>query len=182
MTLRKVSILFYGLMAAGLAGWAVWPILSLRRGPAPLNRSPYLADVVEPITIVEGMSFDDGGSQGLRFKDARGVVKDVCLEDTRIWEDNPRILEGHHNIIMNSFFPRGDKARRVPISGVEERALLGLLDRWSRKDPDAQILESRFERYRQGEIRIEAFWEGLSPDARVKTTAVSILRTLRARN
>ncbi|AGA28664.1 hypothetical protein Sinac_4476 [Singulisphaera acidiphila DSM 18658] len=43
----------------------------MRRGPAPLSQSQYLRHVVEPITIVESMSFDDGGSTGLRFRDAK---------------------------------------------------------------------------------------------------------------
>jgi hypothetical protein len=103
------------------------------RGALPLGRSPFLRDVVEPITIVDGMAFSDGGSLGLRFQDARGVVRDICLEDTRIWEDDPGILEGHHNVILNSFFPGGERARRVPVSGDEERALLGLLDRWAQR-------------------------------------------------
>ena len=147
-----------------------------------MSRSPYLADVVEPIAIVEGLSFDDGGSQGLRFKDALGHVKDICLEDTRVWEDDPSVLEGHHNISMNSFFPRGEKARRVPVSGVEERALLGLLDRWVRQDADARLVWERYERYQQGTIGIEAFYEGLSAEQSRKLTAVSIWRQLRERN
>ncbi len=99
--------------------------------------------MVEPITIVDGMSFDDGGSKGLRFADARGAVRDVCLEDTRVWEDDPNVLEGHHNVILNSFFPRGERARRVAISGVEERALLGLLERWAKQDPGTKELKRR---------------------------------------
>src|SRR5258708_5700563 len=72
------------------------------RGPLPLSRSPFLRDVVEPISIVEGMAFSDGGSLGLRFQDARGVVRDICLEGTWVLEDNPGITEGHHNVIVDS--------------------------------------------------------------------------------
>jgi hypothetical protein len=169
-------------LAVALSFWATWSSLRLGRGPAPLDQSPFLSDVVEPITIVDAMSFDDGGSRGLRFADARGAVRDVCLEDTPAWEDGPNILEGHHNIIMNSFFPHGDRARRVPISGAEERALLGLLERWASQDPDAKELERRYELYERREIGIEAFWEGLAERHHLKETAVSILRVLRARN
>ncbi|WP_337177120.1 hypothetical protein [Paludisphaera sp.] len=162
--------------------WAVRSSLQPGRGPAPSPQSPFLRDVVEPITIVDAMSFDDGGSKGLRFADARGVARDVCLEDTRVWEDDPNTLEGHHNIILNSFFPHGEEARRIPISGAEERALLGLLERWASRDPDAKELERRYGLYERGETGIEAFWDGLPERRRPKETAVSILRALRARN
>ncbi len=151
-------------------------------GPAPLSQSPFLSDVVEPITIVFTMSFDDGGSQGLRFADARGTVRNVCLENTLVWADEPKVQEGHHNILLNSFYPHGDQAQRVPISGVEERALLGLLERWASRDPDAMELERRYRRYNAREISMDAFWEGLSDRHHLIQTAVSILFTLRARN
>jgi hypothetical protein len=48
-------------LAVALSFWATWSSLHLGRGPAPLNQSPFLRDVVEPITIVDAMSFDDGG-------------------------------------------------------------------------------------------------------------------------
>jgi hypothetical protein len=169
-------------MAVVLSLWAVRSILRPGREPAPPDQSPSLRDLVEPITIVDAMSFDDGGSQGLRFADARGTVREACLEDTRVWEDDPNVLEGHNNIILNSFFPRGERARRVPISGVEERALLGLLGRWARQDPDARELERRYGLYERGEIGIDAFWDGLPDRYRLKETAVSILRKLRDRN
>ena len=161
---------------------AAWWFTRPARGPAPLSASRYLRDVVEPITIVDALSFDDGGSNGLRFADSRGTVKDVCLEDSLIREGDPNVLEGHHNIIMNSFFPRGEQAQRVPISGVEERALLGLLERWASYDADAKELERRHRLYERKKISFEAFWEGLPDRARVKQIAVSILRELRARN
>jgi hypothetical protein len=39
-------------LAVALSFWATWWSLHLGRGPAPLNQSPFLRDVVEPITIV----------------------------------------------------------------------------------------------------------------------------------
>lgn len=182
MNRRRWSVVSCVTISAALSLWAAWSSLPTGRGPVPLHRSSFLRDVVEPITIVNAMSFDDGGSQGLRFKDARGVLKDVCLEDTRVWEDDPVALEGHHNIILNSFFPRGEGAQRVPVSGVEERALLGLLDRWARQDPNAMTLEQRHELHERGQIDLDDFWKGLSGEHRVKGIAVSILRELRSRN
>ncbi len=174
MRQRRWVVLVCGLSAAILTAWTVWSRNHPHRGA--------LEAVVEPITIVAGMSFDDGGSQGLRFRDASGVVRDICLEDTRVWEDDPSVLEGHHNIILNSFSPRGEGARRVAIAGVEERQLLGLLDRWARRDSDAKLIETRSEQYDRGEIDLEAFWKDLPAEARTKSTAVSILQELRRRN
>jgi hypothetical protein len=165
-----------------LSLWALRSCFRPGRGPAPREQCPFLRDVVEPITMVDAMWFDDGGSKGLRFADARGTMRDVCLEDTRVWEVDPNVLEGHHNIILDSFSPDGKRARRVPIGGAEERALLGFHERWARRDPDAKELERRYGLYERGEIGFDAFWEGLQERHRLKETAVSILRELRARN
>jgi hypothetical protein len=48
-------------LAVALSFWATWSSLHLGRGPDPLDQSPFLRDVVEPITNVNAMSFDDGG-------------------------------------------------------------------------------------------------------------------------
>jgi hypothetical protein len=180
----KINRRFSRIIAAAslLAILGVWFAWSRRPdrpglGPAPLNQSTFLADVVEPITIVSGMSFDDGGSQGLRFKDAQGVVRDLCLERTlSVEREHPETL------VLNSYVPAGDHAWRVPRHGIEERATLGLLERWASQDRDAQELDRRYQLYESGAIGVEAFWEGIPDHARVKETAVSIMRTLRARN
>jgi hypothetical protein len=153
--------------------WALRPSLHSARAPTLMDQCPFLRGVVEPIIVVNAMSFDDGGSKGLRFADSRGVQKDVCLENT---------LGGQRNVVLNSFVPRGDRGQRVPIAGVEERALLGLLERWARQDHDAMELERLYELYERGQIDLIAFWDGLPAACRLKETAVSILRELRARN
>lgn len=182
------TVIAGGVSAALPAAWVVWATSHLHRGmfkagrSATIDRRPSLNDVVEPITILDAMSFDDGGSQGLRFRDASGVVREICPEDTRVWEDDPSASGGHHDLILNSFSPRGENARGVAVAGAEERQVLGLLDRWARRDPDANLIESRYDRYARGEIDIEAFWKGLPAEAHPKVTAVSILRELRGRN
>ncbi|MFO0960609.1 MAG: hypothetical protein U0800_24770 [Isosphaeraceae bacterium] len=138
--------------------------------------------MAEPITIADAMSFDDGGSMGLRFEDAQGAVKDICLQNSLAWEGDPKSDAGHHILVLNSFFPDGKRARRVPVSGGEERALLGLLERWASLDSDAQELEKRFEALERGELSSDDFWKDLPDQARLKEVAVSILRALRARN
>jgi hypothetical protein len=185
MKWRRRAIVACGLSAAVLVPWLAWVMIRSHAAIGRLiqfGRSPALDDVIEPITIVDAMSFDDGGSQGLRFRDAKGVVRDVCLEGARAWGEGPSDSEGGHNIILNSFSPGGEKAQRVAVAGAEEQQLLGLLDRWARRDPDAKFIESRYDRYARGEIDIEAFWKELPADAHVKVTAVSILRELRNRN
>lgn len=144
-----------------------------RRGPASLSESPYLRGVVEPITIVESMSFDDGGSLGVRFRDAKGVDRDVCMLDT---------LDDRTNVVMGSFWPRHDGTRLIPISGVQERALLGLLDRWAHRDPDGQELLRRTELWEQKKLRTDDFTIGLSDSQREKLHAMNMLRRLRDRN
>lgn len=155
---------------------AVWVARSRFRpdpAAASLKPTPFLREVVEPITIVDSMAFADGGSEGLRFADARGKARDICLEDS---------LSGQPNLVLDSFLPDGERARRVPIAGVEERALLGLLERWARQDPDARELERRHALYEDGKLSIDAFWKGLPERDRVKGVALNILRRLRERN
>jgi hypothetical protein len=99
-------------------------------GPVPLDRSMYLRDVTEPITIIKGLSFSDGGSLGISFQDARGVTKDVCLESLAFSPDAEISSEPYGCVVMNSFVPSRDG--RVLVSGDDERALLGLLERWAK--------------------------------------------------
>ena len=129
-----------------LGSWFAWSRPHDRHGlgPAPLNQSKFLADVVEPITIVSGMSFDDGGSQGLRFKDAHGVMRDLCLESMLSHDEDNRPEE---RLSLNSFHPgrRGMRAWRGTHSWNRGARFTppGMLERWAtRQEPcDAQELE-----------------------------------------
>jgi hypothetical protein len=139
----------------------------------PLDRSPFLAGIIEPITIIDGMCLGDGGSLCLRFQDSKGVVKDICLEES-IYDD--------HDLILNAFIPNEWQSRHVPNSGVEERAFLGLLERWADHDSDANILMLQIERRKQGLIKNEAFEPTLSDEQKLKLIPVAILVKLRRRN
>jgi hypothetical protein len=165
---------------AALLALAAWLGHGRSRQLAAPEEDSFLRDVIEPITIVDSMYFDDGGSVGLRFSDARGTVRDVCLEDRPDWLHNPDVQL--HNLVLNSFFYDGEHARHVPIDGPEARALVAILQRWARQDPDARELERRFALYKNGEIDVTAFWAGLTARHHVKETAVKILRDLRAAN
>ena len=181
------KMLFWALLAAAFCVWVIWNCLNLDRdpapsrrlGPAPLAASPRLRDVVEPITIVLGMSFTDGGSQGLRFQDARGKIWNLSLKRFAFYNPEPPPV-----IVFGSFSPGSDEPRDdwAPISGVDERALLGLLERWAANDPHARELERRYGLRKSGQITSHDFWVGLPDDVKIKAYAVSILRKLRARN
>jgi hypothetical protein len=97
-------------------------------GSLPLDRSPYVRDVTEPITIVQGLSLSDGGSLDITFRDARGLTKEVRLD-----RGFDLTSERNGNVIVDIATP--GKQRPVPISGDDERAILGLLERWAVTNP-----------------------------------------------
>lgn len=106
------------ILAASAAALRPW----LRdRGPLPLSRSLLLRGVAEPVALADSNFYDDNGGFSLRFVDSRGACLDVRLE------------EGKGNldcvIYVGSFGRRGGRA--LAESGVDERALLGLLQRWA---------------------------------------------------
>jgi hypothetical protein len=137
----------------------------------PLDRSQYLADISEPITMVQGLSWDDGGSMGLLFRDSKQVEKAVCLVND---------LDENKDLVLGSMFPSQDK--RVPVGGDEERAFLGLLQRWCRQDPEAREWLSRMEsRSRPGKDG-SIFRGDESEQQLVKGRAVSMMRKLQKRN
>lgn len=137
----------------------------------PLDRSDFLRDVHEPITMVSGLSWDDN-SQGLVFKDSKRVERSVCLlflED----EDDPR----KRNLLLGSDCPNPSYGKRVPVSGTDEQAFLGLLERWFRSDPETQAIRQRI-----AEKSTEPFSdEGKTEEYFGKVIAVRILIVLRRR-
>lgn len=150
-------------------------VAMLREPPRPDR----LREVVEPITIVDAISWDDGGSHGLAFRDARGVTRYVCLMDD---------LENHQNLVVGSYSPISDEQqlRQHPIGGREERAFRQLLERWRRADPDARWWDRRLELYEKGEVKPDELSRGApSGDGAgldIKGSAVYVLRKLRGRH
>ncbi|WP_165246482.1 hypothetical protein [Paludisphaera soli] len=171
---RRRPLLITAILAAFLVGAAFF--MRLGRGPLPLSPSPYLRDVVEPITIVEALSFDDGGSKGVRFRDARGEVRDFCLVSFALdFDDPPRPPE----LVFGHFYPA---LGTVAPGGPDERALLGLLQRWAATDPQGVELVLRYDRLERGELSWETFRDGLPDEAFAQVDVVSVLRTLQRRN
>ncbi len=138
----------------------------------PLDRSPYLRDVLEPIAMVQGVSWDDN-SQGLVFRDAKHTEKSVCLLFLEE-EDDPQ----QRNLLLGSSVPQPRYGKRVPVAGSEEQAFLGLLERWYRSDPEAREIDRRIT-----EKTTEPFSDTGKTDGYYgKVIAVRILTILRRRN
>jgi hypothetical protein len=104
----------------------------------PLSENQFIKDTIEPIKIVDSMVWLDGGSRSLIFEDSRQVRREVCLKSDLAFQ--------YHNLSFD-FVPSDGDSRRVPISGSEEKALIGLLQRWQRHDPEARQWHDRIERY-----------------------------------
>jgi hypothetical protein len=135
----------------------------------PLLHSEYLKDVVEPISMVIGISWDDGGSKGLVFKDSRQIIRSVCLLDN---------LADEQNLIFGNYVPDHD-AKRIPIGAPEEKAFLGLLERWYRQDPEARAWNDRMER----SDHRHSILKGGETEEQISTgIAVYIMRKLGKRN
>lgn len=157
-----------GLWVAILA-LASWGGIHARRQATdslPISHSVYLHDVVEPITITRAVFMDDGGSLGVEFQDSRGTTKQFCRVSTLLDQS-----EGPNYLQFGVMSPRRGlhPVKQEPVSGVQERALLGLLERWVRTEPEA--------------IEIQRDFERRSPnDSWNIRCVVTILNELRARN
>ncbi len=138
----------------------------------PLSQDQYLEDVIEPISMIDSHGFDDGGSIGLVFRDSKGNEKSITLLDS---------LDDEHNVVFGVCiaYPKG---RRAPLAGDEEKALLGLLERWYRQDPDATKWNDRIDRWLSSGRKHSEGWSQVWGEQLAKVRAVLILRELRSRN
>lgn len=138
----------------------------------PLEKCEFLRDVAEPIRIDESLHYADGGSVGLIFTDAKGVPRAVCLNND---------LFEYRNLTLGSAVPLSGRA--VPIRGEEERAFLGLLQRWARTDPEGRSWLGRVEdRSRAGPHRGPITTGGETPQQLAKLGAVTMIVKLQRRN
>ena len=140
----------------------------------PLGQSVYLKDVAEPIVMVNALSLSDGGSVCLEFEDSKGWTGVVCLMSG--WGNY-----GSDDLVLGSFWPvgQGDK-KAVPVGGPEERAFIGLLDRWVSNDPEAQSWKQQMDR-RDPELYASSDWKD-DDHRRATVFALSVLRRLKDRN
>jgi len=136
-----------------------------------LDESEYLKDVREPIELVKGISFSDGGSIGLSFRDSKQVLREVCLVHD---------LFGVKNLTFGELTPNWD--RKVAIGSREEQAFLGLLQRWYNQDLEAQEWFKRMEQWSRSDKQVSLFTGNESEQQRAKPHAVAIMKSLMERN
>ena len=160
-----VAILLLLGTAAGLMKW----LAIGGHSSAPLQR------ITEPITFTSVSFFDDGGSEVLWIKDARGLVFPVCLMNSLDYHEE--LLPGHNAPVHNE----AELMRFTP-GGDGDRAFLLLLERWSQYDPDAKPLEQQYIKLANGQVDADAYWKDASSTRLLpKIIAVGILRKLRDR-
>jgi hypothetical protein len=128
----------------------------------PLDWSPYLRDVAEPITLIRGgtVAGSDNHHLDVTFVDRRDVERNAT------WAFY--IYAGGD--ISNSLMLGG---KVVPPRSPEERAFLGLLQRWYRGDAEAQAFHDHLERSKLS---------GLTERQMAKVISVAILRKLLKRD
>ena len=140
---------------------------------APLSASPFLRDVAEPITMIKGsyMAGSDDHWMGLTFRDAKGVDREAKF--IYYWPPD-RDHPGYQQKLL--------LGREVSPRGAEERAFLGLLQRWYRGDAEGPGLWARVERKDPSLKRMLWGWEGLTERESAKVVAVLMMRVLQDRN
>jgi hypothetical protein len=166
-----VALFVLGLLSLAVLRWTS-SRRSIDYAHVPLSQSEYLKDVVEPISMVVGMSWDDGGSHGLVFRDSRHVTKSFCLLDN---------LDGERNLILGTSAP-DRRGKRLPLGGPDEKAFLGLLERWYRQDPDATPWNERIEQWERSDRRFSILRGDETEEQLGKGMAVGLMRRLRQRN
>jgi hypothetical protein len=144
------------------------------------TQSQYLRDVTEPITMVEGIIWDNT-SLGLVFKDSRQTPKYVCL--LRLYEESDDPLK--RNLLLGTALPHVQEGERIPVAGAVEMEFLGLLERWYRNDPEARRIAHRIETIAHRARAREPhpyYDQGRTEEYGGKVIAIEIMRLLRRRN
>jgi hypothetical protein len=169
---RKVKIVSALAIAAVGAG-IVWWFYPRSYINTPLDDCPYLKNVVEPVIMADGLSLSDGGSISIEFQDARGRTRSVLLKNE--WG-----TDGRANLVVGWVGVQTAERADLPISGREERALLGLLERWLRDDPTAKIWKDKEDRHAP-ELFESTEWKK-DPRSRGIIFALGIMERLKKRN
>ena len=140
---------------------------------APLSERPFLHDVAEPITMIKGsyMAGSDDHWMGLTFRDAKGVDREAKF--VYYW---PPVRD--HPGYQRKLLLGGE----VAPGGAEERAFLGLLQRWYRDDGESQQLWARVERHDPSLKSMPWGWEGLTERESAKVVAALMMRVLQDKN
>jgi hypothetical protein len=170
---RKVKIVWALSIAAVVVG-IVWWFYPRSYINTPLGDCAYLKKVVEPIILKDGASYSDGGSISIEFQDSKGRTRSVFLKNE--WGS----VDGRANLVVGWAGDQTAETADLPIAGHEERALLGLLERWLRDDRTAQLWKDREQR-RAPELYESSEWK---KDPRIRGTiyALGMLDRLKKRN
>ena len=100
------------------------------------------------------------------------MTKSFCLLDN---------LDGERNLILGTSAP-DRKGKRLPLGCPDEKAFLGLLERWYRQDPDAISWNERIEQRERSDRRFSILRKNETEEQLGKGMAVSLMRRLRQRN
>lgn len=128
-----------------------------------LDQSPYLRDVAEPITLIkgDGQSESDSVWSSVTFEDTKHVERSARFTYTLYFSDG----EVHNTLYLGR--------QEVSARSHEERAFLGLLQRWYRQDAEARKLT---------DTPTYPYFSTLTEPQKAKVIGVAIMRTLLERN
>ncbi len=151
----------------------IWAFVRQSSRDVSLADSPFLREVSEPIAIIKGSltAGSDDHWMGLTFRDANQVEREVRY--IYYWPPVQNHPGYSHALLLG---------KEVPHGGREERAFLGLLQRWYRGDVEARQLWARVERRDPSLGRTPFGWDGLTEPQAGKVVAVSMMKVLERRN
>ena len=143
----------------------------------PLDQSPYLRDVAEPITLIRGPhgAASDSVWMGIVFVDAKYIERYAEYVfhsyDPVAIPGSPLLgtVERRDTLMLGTI----RNVKPVPAGGADERAFLGLLQRWYCQDAEARGLTDSPKR---------VDFSRLTEQQKAKITGVEMMRTLLARN
>lgn len=88
--------------------------------------------LMKPIEIKYAGMFQDGGTLTITLKDKEGQTFPFCLDGRlrvlSIWEVGTKPKPRH--IFVGAGYPDSPQARKIPINGQEEKALVKILQDW----------------------------------------------------
>jgi hypothetical protein len=170
---RIVLVASLAMLCLALALVGTWSFVRRGLQNVSLADSPFLRDVSEPIAIIKGSltAGSDDHWMGLTFRDAKQVEKEARY--IYYWPPVQNHPGYSHALLLG---------QEVPPGGREERAFLGLLQRWYRGDDEARQLWARVENRDPSLGRTPFGWDGLTEPQAGKVVAVSMMKVLERRN
>jgi hypothetical protein len=152
-----------------LIGYCLWHFAIKDFGDftkVPLDQSAFLRDVAEPITPIKahGESASDQVWMGVTYLDAKHVERYAEWVYTSYAP-----VELHDTLMLGT----SRNIKPVPAGGADERAFLGLLQRWYRQDAEARRLMDHPKRLD---------FSTLTEQQRARVRAAAIMKRLLNRN